>query len=178
MKKFNLSVVNFKTPNAQGGSLRVYVSKNKNFKNKKNIKKQIQKEKKELNLFNANTYKKFEMKINNCKNKLNFLIQNCIKNNMSIAGYGAAAKTTTFLNYFNISEKDVKFIFDDNKLKQGLCIPGTKIKILNPLNLDKKKIDVLIIFAWNYAEIIINKNKKFQKSGGKFLIPFPNPRLI
>ena len=178
LKKFNLSVVNFKTPNAQGGSLRVYVSKNKNFKNKKNIKKQIQKEKKELNLFNANTYKKFEMKINNCKNKLNFLIQNCIKNNMSIAGYGAAAKTTTFLNYFNISEKDVKFIFDDNKLKQGLCIPGTKIKILNPLNLDKKKIDVLIIFAWNYAEIIINKNKKFQKSGGKFLIPFPNPRLI
>lgn len=178
LKKFNLSVVNFKTPNAQGGSLRVYVSKNKNFKNKKNIKKQIQKEKKELNLFNANTYKKFEMKINNCKNKLNFLIQNCIKNNMSIAGYGAAAKTTTFLNYFNISEKDVKFIFDDNKLKQGLCIPGTKIKILNPLNLNKKKIDVLIIFAWNYAEIIINKNKKFQKSGGKFLIPFPNPRLI
>lgn len=178
LKKFNLSVVNFKTPNAQGGSLRVYVSKNKNFKNKKNIKKQIQKEKKELNLFNANTYKKFEMKINNCKNKLNFLIQNCIKNNMSIAGYGAAAKTTTFLNYFNISEKDIKFIFDDNKLKQGLCIPGTKIKILNPLNLDKKKIDVLIIFAWNYAEIIINKNKKFQKSGGKFLIPFPNPRLI
>ena len=178
LKKFNLSVVNFKTPNAQGGSLRVYVSKNKNFKNKKNIKKQIQKEKKELNLFNPNTYKKFEMKINNCKNKLNFLIQNCIKNNMSIAGYGAAAKTTTFLNYFNISEKDVKFIFDDNKLKQGLCIPGTKIKILNPLNLDKKKIDVLIIFAWNYAEIIINKNKKFQKSGGKFLIPFPNPRLI
>ena len=178
LKKFNLSVVNFKTPNAQGGSLRVYVSKNKNFKNKKNIKKQIQKEKKELNLFNANTYKKFEMKINNCKNKLNFLIQNCIKNNMSIAGYGAAAKTTTFLNYFNISEKDVKFIFDDNKLKQGLCIPGTKIKILNPSNLDKKKIDVLIIFAWNYAEIIINKNSKFQKSGGKFLIPFPNPRLI
>ena len=81
-------------------------------------------------------------------------------------------------SYFNISEKDIKFIFDDNKLKQGLCIPGTKIKILNPSNLEKKKIDVLIIFAWNYAEIIINKNKKFQKSGGKFLIPFPNPRLI
>jgi len=178
VKKFNLNVINFKTPNAQGGSLRVYVSKKKNFKNKKNIDKQIQKEKKQLNLFNANTYKKFEKKINICKNKLNILIQNCIKNKMSIAGYGAAAKTTTFLNYFNISEKDIRFIFDDNKLKQGLYIPGTKIKILHPLNLDKKKIDILIIFAWNYAEIIINKNSKFQKSGGKFLIPFPNPRLI
>jgi len=178
VKKFNLNVVNFKTPNAQGGSLRVYVSKNKNSKNQKSIKKQILKEKKQLNLFNVSTYKKFEKKIINCKNKLNSLIQNCINNNMSIAGYGAAAKTTTFLNYFKISEKNIKFIFDDNKLKQGLCIPGTKIKILDPLNMNKKNIDVLIIFAWNYAELIIAKNKKFKKKGGKFLIPFPNPRLI
>ncbi len=178
VKKFNLNVVNFKTPDAQGGSLRVYVSKNKNSKNQKSIKKQILKEKKQLNLFNDSTYKKFEKKIINCKNKLNSLIQNCINNNMSIAGYGAAAKTTTFLNYFKISEKNIKFIFDDNKLKQGLCIPGTKIKILDPLNMNKKNIDVLIIFAWNYAELIIAKNKKFKKKGGKFLIPFPNPRLI
>jgi|TARA_B100001996_G_scaffold208432_1_gene159873 2-polyprenyl-3-methyl-5-hydroxy-6-metoxy-1,4-benzoquinol methylase len=178
VKKFNLNVVNFKTPDAQGGSLRVYVSKNKNSKNQKSIKKQILKEKKQLNLFNVSTYKKFEKKIINCKNKLNSLIQNCINNNMSIAGYGAAAKTTTFLNYFKISEKNIKFIFDDNKLKQGLCIPGTKIKILDPLNMNKKNIDVLIIFAWNYAELIIAKNKKFKKKGGKFLIPFPNPRLI
>lgn len=178
VKKFNLNVVNFKTPDAQGGSLRVYVSKNKNSKNQKSIKKQILKEKKQLNLFNVSTYKKFEKKIINCKNKLNSLIQNCINNNMSIAGYGAAAKTTTFLNYFKISEKNIKFIFDDNKLKQGLCIPGTKIKILDPLNMNKKNIDVLIIFAWNYAELIIARNKKFKKKGGKFLIPFPNPRLI
>ena len=159
VKKFNLNVVNFKTPDAQGGSLRVYASKNKNSKNQKSIKKQILKEKKQLNLFNVNTYKKFEKKIINCKNKLNSLIQNCINNNMNIAGYGAAAKTTTFLNYFKISEKNIKFIFDDNKLKQGLCIPGTKIKILDPLNMNKKNIDVLIIFAWNYAELIIAKNK-------------------
>lgn len=178
VKKFNLNVVNFKTPDAQGGSLRVYASKNKNSKNQKSIKKQILKEKKQLNLFNVSTYKKFEKKIINCKNKLNSLIQNCINKNMSIAGYGAAAKTTTFLNYFKISEKNIKFIFDDNKLKQGLCIPGTKIKILDPLNMNKKNIDVLIIFAWNYAELIIAKNKKFKKKGGKFLIPFPNPRLI
>lgn len=178
VKKFNLNVINFKTPDAQGGSLRVYTSKNKNFKNNMRIKKQILKEKKKLYLFKASTYKKFEKKIINCKNKLNFLIQNCIKNNMTIAGYGAAAKTTTFLNYFQIPEKNIKFIFDDNKLKQGLCIPGTQIKIVNPSNLNKLKIDILIIFAWNYAETIINKNKKFKKEGGKFLIPFPNPRLI
>ena len=79
---------------------------------------------------------------------------------------------------FDISEKNIQFIFDDNKLKHGLCIPGTKINILNPSVLNRKKINVLIIFAWNYADIIIKKNKKFQKKGGKFLIPFPKPRLL
>ena len=97
---------------------------------------------------------------------------------MTIAGYGAAAKTTTFLNFFKIQEKNIKYIVDDNKLKQGLCIPGTNIKIVKPSYLYKKKIDILIIFAWNYSEIIINKNKNFKKKGGKFLIPFPNPRVI
>ena len=178
VKKFNLNVINFKTPDAQGGSLRVYASKNKNIRIKKNIKKQILKEKKTLNLFKTVTYKKFEKKIADCKYKLHSIIQNCKKNHMNFAGYGAAAKTTTFLNYFDISEKDIQFIFDDNKLKHGLCIPGTKINILNPSVLDRKKIDVLIIFAWNYADIIIKKNKKFQKKGGKFLIPFPKPRLL
>ncbi len=178
VKKFNLNVINFKTPDAQGGSLRVYASKNKNIRIQKNIKKQILKEKKTLNLFKTVTYKKFEKKIADCKYKLHSIIQNCKKNHMNFAGYGAAAKTTTFLNYFDISEKDIQFIFDDNKLKHGLCIPGTKINILNPSVLDRKKIDVLIIFAWNYADIIIKKNKKFQKKGGKFLIPFPKPRLL
>ena len=38
VKKFNLNVVDFKTPNAQGGSLRIYTSKNKNVKNSKKLK--------------------------------------------------------------------------------------------------------------------------------------------
>ncbi len=178
VKKFNLNVVDFKTPNAQGGSLRIYTSKNSNVKNSKKIKKQILKEKKKLNLFYPRTYKKFESKVITCKNKLNFLIKSYIKKNLTIAGYGAAAKTTTFLNFFKIQEKNIKYIVDDNKLKQGLCIPGTNIKIVKPSYLYKKKIDILIIFAWNYSEIIINKNKNFKKKGGKFLIPFPNPKVI
>ena len=52
---------------------------------------------------------------------------------MNIAGYGAAAKTTTFLNYLKF-QKNIEFIIDDNKLKQGLCIPGTKIKISDHQN--------------------------------------------
>ena len=102
--------------------------------------------------------------------------------NLNIAGYGAAAKTTTLLNYFGLSDnKMIKIIFDDNVLKQKLYLPGTTIKILSPKNLNLKELDILIIFAWNYSDVIIQKikkNKLIKKQKIKFLIPFPNPKLI
>ena len=86
------------------------------------------------------------------------------------------------MKYFKLSEnKQIKCVFDDNILKQGLYLPNTLIKILNPNNFNFKKIDVLIIFAWNYSDIIIKnlkKNSVIKKSGLKFLIPFPIPKII
>ncbi len=70
-------------------------------------------------------------------------------------GYGAAAKTSTLLNYFNISKSNFQII-DDNKLKQGNLIPGTTIKIVSRKNINKK-IDYLIVFAWNYFKEIKKK---------------------
>ena len=99
-----------------------------------------------------------------------------------MVGYGAAAKTTTFLSYFDLSKyKKIKYVFDDNNLKQGLYLPGTKIKILNPKLIRLKKIDIIVIFAWNYSDIIIKKLRrdiKVNNKNIKFLIPFPNPKII
>jgi len=182
LKKFKLKLINFKITDAQGGSLRVYVSKNSKFKYQKKIDKQLLIERKKFKLFNINTYKKFEKEINKCKKKLNVILKEFNKKNYRIAGYGAAAKTTTLLNYFELSEKNnIKFIFDDNKLKHGLCLPGTSIKILSPNFLNSKEIDILIIFAWNYSDVIIKNIRKkisFIKRGGKFLVPFPKPKII
>ena len=182
IKKYDFYLNDFKITEAQGGSLRVYISNKKSTKNKDKIKKQILREKKKLKLFNNQTYFNFIKDINLCKKKLNLIINKISQKNYKIAGYGAAAKTTTLLNYFNLSKnKNIKFIFDDNALKQNLYIPGTEIKIISPKNIYSKNFNILIIFAWNYSDLIIkkiNKNKKFTKSGGKFLIPFPVPKLI
>ena len=70
IKKFKLKLINFKITDAQGGSLRVYVSKNSKFKYQKKIDKQLLIERKKFKLFNINTYKKFEKEINKCKKKI------------------------------------------------------------------------------------------------------------
>jgi ribosomal protein L32 len=181
-KKFNLQVFDFEITEAQGGSLRVYLrnSENKIKNTNKNlikIKKFIIKENK-LRLFKKIRYKIFQSKITKAKLTLKKLISYASNNNLTIAGYGAAAKTTTFLNYFNISDDNIKFIVDDNPLKQGLYMPGRNIKIIDRKNFTKTKIDILLIFAWNYSDYIMKKNILFKKNGGKFLIPFPKPRMV
>ena len=182
IKKFNLKLFDFEITEAQGGSLRVYVSKNLRIRNKKKIKNQLIKEKKIYKLFNINTYKIFREKINNCKVQLQRILKDFDKKNYNIAGYGAAAKTTTLLNYFNLNKnKTIKFIFDDNKLKQGLYLPGTQIKILDPRYLFQENLDILIIFAWNYSDIIIKnikKNNLKKRKSLKFLVPFPKPKIL
>tara|TARA_B100001057_G_C22703463_1_gene892753 strand:- start:66 stop:1112 length:1047 start_codon:yes stop_codon:yes gene_type:complete len=182
LKKFDLHLFNFRITNAQGGSLRVYASKNPKSVKTKKINNQIIKEKINYKLFRNITYSKFERKIINCKKELKKIFKSFENKNLNIAGYGAAAKTTTLLNYFELSSnKMIKNIFDDNVLKQKLYLPGTTIKILSPKNLALRKLDILIIFAWNYSDIIIQKikkNKYFKRQKIKFLIPFPKPKLI
>ncbi len=182
LKKFDLKIFDFKITKAQGGSIRVYTSMSPPKQNIKKIKKQILKEKNNYKLFKKKTYIKFVKKINSCKNKLLKIFSLFEKKKLSIVGYGAAAKTTTLLNYFDLSKNSkIRFIFDDNNLKQNLYLPGTNIKILNPKFLRKIKINIIVIFAWNYSDVIINKIRKdlrIDNKNIKFLIPFPNPKIV
>ena len=44
--------------------------------------------------------------------------------------------------------------------------------------IDTLKPDYLLILAWNFSDSIINKNRKFHESGGKFIIPMPKFEVI
>ena len=35
-----------------------------------------------------------------------------------------------------------------------------------------------LMLAWNYKNEILEKEKKFRRSGGKFLIPIPKPTIV
>ena len=78
-------------------------------------------------------------KINKTKKILKNLLIKIKNQNKTIAGYGAAAKTTTLLNYFNIGNEIIDFIVDDNRLKQNRFTPGTHIPIFSSKELYKKK---------------------------------------
>jgi len=156
-RRFNYEIYDAEEIDTHGGSLRVFVKKDgKNLKKNKSINKIISNEKK-FGIFNFETFKKFSKKVEIMKNNVIKNMEVLKKNNKMIVGFGAPAKATTYINYFNI-EKYFDYILEDNNLKNEKYIPGTKIKIISPKKI-KNKVDCLIVLAWNFFKEIKNKHK-------------------
>ena len=155
--------------------MRIYIKKSKIKKSYKNVEKFLNYEKK-IGITNFRHLKKFETFAKNHKYKLRKLIKSYLKNNI-ICGYGAAAKGNTLLNYSNLNSKDIKFIFDENKLKQNKFFPGTDIKIISPKKIFKINPEYILILAWNIQKEIIKKIKRISPKV-KFIIPYPDVRIL
>ena len=89
-------------------------------------------------------------------------IKNLKKKHSIIVGYGAPAKASTALNYFNI-KNEINFIVEDNELKHGKFIPGVNIAIVSKENI-KDKDTAILILAWNFFDEIKKKNKNLSNN--------------
>lgn len=90
-----------------------------------------------------------------------------------IAGYGAAAKGMTLLNFGNIA---LDFIIDDNPLKQGKFSPGMRIPVMSIDMLDQcQDLNVAFVpLAWNFFDEIKRKIKtKRDRAEDVFIRYFP-----
>ena len=146
--------------NTYGGSIRVYITRNKAKKIHKSVNNLLKKEK----LFGVDkfqTYKNFSTKIENAKNRF-IKNLNKISKNKKIIGYGAPAKASTMLNYFGVNNDSIQFIIDDNPLKNNKIIPGCNIKIFNKSKIPFKP-DGVIVLAWNFYKNIKKDNQNLSK---------------
>ena len=73
----------------------------------------------------------------------------------SVAGFGAAAKATTFLNYCGIGCELLPYVADDTPTKQGKYIPGTGIEIVSTAEWLERKPEYTLILCWNFAQEIV-----------------------
>ncbi len=170
-RKFNLKIFDAEvTPAQDNCSIRIYFSKNKKKKTSLRLKKLISDEVKyKFNSYSTSLKYKKSVK-NSWKNLKNTLVKLKSKNKKIVA-YGASAKSGTISRCANIGSNLIDFYIDDSPSKQGLYTPIYHIPILSRKEGFKKKIDYILILAVNYAEIIMKKEDKFKKRGGKFIIP-------
>ena len=154
-EKLELKIFKVEKIDTHGGSIRVYVSKDKEISVDESVKIILQEEE-EFGLRNISTYLEFGKKIESLKKEVIKNIGTLKKNYSSIVGYGAPAKATTALNFFNIS-KEIDYIVEDNKLKHGKYIPGVNIKIVSKKEIENKDQAILVL-AWNFFDEIKKNN--------------------
>ena len=120
--------------------------------------------------FNKNNIQIFLNKIN----KTNYHVKKFFSENSNkkIVIFGAAAKTTVFINYFKLFN-EIMYVIDDTEFKINKFIPNTNIKILSEKKLLNIKPDFIIIGAWNYSNFLYKKLVYTKKWGCKFINFFP-----
>ncbi len=94
-----------------------------------------------------------------------------------IAVYGASAKGATLMGYCGITKDLVDYIVDRSTLKIGKFTPNTHLKIEPVEHLMADKPDYVLLLTWNFADEILEQQRAYRDSGGKFIIPVPEIRI-
>ena len=159
--KLDVKIYKAEKIDTHGGSLRVYIKKDKNVKIEKSVKDLINEEI-HFGIKNYETYQKFGEKINKIRENVIKNIRKLKKDKKIIIGYGAPAKATTALNYFNIKD-EINFIVEDNKLKHGKFVPGVNIPIVSKKKIKDSKSTILVL-AWNFFDEIKKNNSDISSN--------------
>jgi nucleoside-diphosphate-sugar epimerase/dTDP-4-dehydrorhamnose 3,5-epimerase-like enzyme len=158
-KQFNAKIFRSEKVDTHGGSIRIYVKKDKKVKIESSVKKMLKAEE-NFGIKKFKTYKEFGEKVYKIRDNVLKNIKKLKEKNKIIIGYGAPAKATTALNFFGFSN-EIDFIIEDNKLKHNKFIPGVKIPIKSKLKI-KNKDNLLLVLAWNFYDDIKKNNSKLS----------------
>jgi dTDP-4-dehydrorhamnose 3,5-epimerase-like enzyme len=158
--QFNAKIFRSEKINTHGGSIRIYIKKDKKVKIETSVKKML-KEEENYGIKDFRTYQKFGEKVYKIRENVLNNLKELKKKNKKIIGFGAPAKATTALNFFGIS-KEIDFIVEDNILKHNKFIPGVKIPIRNKSHVKDKK-NILLVLAWNFYDDIKKNNSNLSE---------------
>lgn len=172
-EKAGLRVFDVEKLPTHGGSLRVFGCHAEDARKTAPSVKGVIDEEKAGGLHDIATYTAFQSKADKVKNDfLKFLID-AKESGQSVAGYGAAAKGNTLMNYAGVKPDLVSYVCDAAPSKQNKFLPGTHIPVYHPDELAARKPDWVVIFPWNIADEVVSQQSRIREWGGKFVTAVP-----
>ncbi|WP_395340350.1 class I SAM-dependent methyltransferase [Ningiella sp. W23] len=177
LKKHNLKVIDIEDVDVHGGSFIASLAlNNSDYEISEKVTKYAQKELDE-GLKDIGTYMSFGQRAKDIASHLKQLLIELNAQDEVIFGLGAPLKSSTFLNFADIDSSLIACLTEVNELKIGKLSPGKHIPVVDEKAIDKEP-DYYVVFAWNYLEYLMMKKKAFLNAGGKFIVPFPNLRIV
>lgn len=122
-------------------------------------------------------YRAFAARVEILRDRLAALLGQC-RATGRIAGYGAAAKACTMLNYCGIDDRLLDYVADLNPRKHGLRMGGNRLPIVPVGRLREEPPEFVLLLAWNFAGEIMAQLGDLALRGTRFIIPVPEPRIV
>ena len=186
VEKFGMEIFNVDEIPTHGGSVRIYISRQGERAILDSVANMISSEKK-VGLDKPSVLSKISLDIQNLREQIEKRFSAGAEDQEIVYfGYGAPAKTVTFLSEMGLENFEFHFVVDDNQSKQGHYLPGSGVRITSLSEMEsffrKHKLDELccIIFPWNLQEELVTKLESLPVRKLRTLNFFPalNERLI
>jgi len=132
----------------------------------------------QMKLADPVTWQAFAERVAHIRTELPALLRRLKAEGKRIIGYGASAKGNTLLNTCGITTKELDYIIDNTPFKQNKIAPGSWVPVRPPECLLADQPDYALLLAWNFAPEIIKRETEFQKRGGRFIVPIPEPQIV
>ena len=128
-------------------------------------------------LAQAAGYAGFDARCRAVRDGLNGFLKGAQAAGKSVAGYGAAAKGNTLLNYCGAGADAMLFIADRSPAKQGRLSPGSHIPIRAPEAIFEARPDYVLILPWNLRTEVMAQLAGIRDWGGRFVTAIPELRI-
>jgi methylation protein EvaC len=132
----------------------------------------------ELGLAEASTYARLRERVEKSRTDLMALLHELKSAGKRVAAYGATSKSTTVTNYCGITPDLVSFVSDTTPIKQGKLTPGAHLPVVPYERFKAEPPDYTLLFAWNHADEILEKERAYRAGGGRFILYVPEVHVV
>ncbi len=160
-----------------GGSMRYYLARRGVRAQEASVKQVLERER-TLGVDKPETYQRFRKACEDRRAALVHLLKKVRGSGARVVGYGATSKSTTILNYCGIGPDLIDFITDTTPTKQGKVTPGSHIPVKPHADFAAGKPEYALLFAYNHAQEIMEKEREFTASGGKWITYVPEVKVL
>lgn len=170
---YNMTIVDFQEIPIHSGSIRVTVL-NDDIQMPAKVQEKLNLEKTQ-GLTSLSYFKNFS---ENVYNHIKIIKEELFKlknNGYRIVGYGASGRANMLCNLADLNSDLIEYIVDESPERCGRYIAGKHIPIVNKEHLLKDKPEYIMIFAWNFSKMIIDK---LDGNDFKYLIAFPELQIV
>jgi 2-polyprenyl-3-methyl-5-hydroxy-6-metoxy-1,4-benzoquinol methylase len=178
-ERHGLNIFDVEVLTTHGGSLRIF-AKHEGDSTKEilpSVEKMIKTET-SFGLNDLEVYKGYQAKAEKVKNDFTSFIIDAKNKGKKVAGYGAAAKGNTLLNFAGTKKDLLHFVVDASPHKQNKFLPGSHVPVYSEQKIKDEQPDYIVILPWNLRDEISNQLSYIRDWGGEFVVAVPSLQVF